>query len=310
MVINTIIVGLGQVGLKYDLKKKSIDTHCKSIFNHKGFNLLGAVDKEKSLKNIFLKKYSKPFFFSIKKAIKILKPEFVIISTPTQFHYKNIKEVLKSNQYKTVKYILCEKPLSYNYYEAKKIVNACKKKNIKLFVNFQRVYGSRFKVLKKILKAEKYFGILNYSRGMLNNGSHFLNLFIYLFGYPVKILKIYSKKINNFDFLFCGFIKFKKFSVLFVPSKKVESFHEFTIANKKIIIKYNNKVDKIVIKKIYSSLSKDYDKIINYKNNQYKSSQINVLNEIYNFIANRDNQICSDKDALKTSFYLDKIKKI
>jgi uncharacterized protein YfkK (UPF0435 family) len=70
------------------------------------------------------------------------------------------------------------------------------------------------------------------------------------------------------------------------------------------------KVDKIVIKKIYSSLSKDYDKIINYKNNQYKSSQINVLNEIYNFITNRDNQICSDKDALKTSFYLDKIKKI
>jgi len=192
----------------------------------------------------------------------------------------------------------------------KKLLMFVKKKNIKLFVNFQRVYDSRFKILKKILKTEKYFGVLKYTRGMLNNGSHFLNLFIYLFGYPKKILKVYSKKVNNFDFLFCGFIKFKKFSVLFSPSNKVESFHEFTIANKKIILNYNNKVNKIIIKKPHSSLNREYNKIIHYKDNQYKSSQINVLNEIYNFIINRDNQICSDKDALKTSFYLDKINKI
>lgn len=310
MIVNTIIVGLGQVGFKYDLKKKTIDTHCKSIFRHKGFNLSGVVDTENYLKKIFLKKYRKPFFFSIKTAIKNLKPDFVIISTPTELHYKNIKEVIKFNYFKTVKYILCEKPLSYNYYEAKKIINICKKNNIKLFVNFQRAYDSRFKILKKILKTNKYFGILNYTRGMLNNGSHFLNLFIYLFGYPNKIFKIYSKKINNFDFHFCGFIKFKNFSVLFSPSKKKESFHEFTIFNKKIIINYNNKINKIVIKKPYSLLSADYNKKIHYKNNQHKSSQMNVLNEIYNFITNRGNQICSDKDGLKTSFYLDKIKKI
>ena len=42
-----LIVGLGNIGMGYDINKKNIQSHSKSIEVHNGFNLLGGVDKSK-----------------------------------------------------------------------------------------------------------------------------------------------------------------------------------------------------------------------------------------------------------------------
>ena len=47
-----LIVGLGNIGMGYDINKKNIQSHSKSIEVHNGFNLLGGVDKSKK-KNYF-----------------------------------------------------------------------------------------------------------------------------------------------------------------------------------------------------------------------------------------------------------------
>ena len=52
---NCLIVGLGNIGMGYDINKKNIQSHSKSIEAHNGFNLLGAVEKSKK-KESYLKK--------------------------------------------------------------------------------------------------------------------------------------------------------------------------------------------------------------------------------------------------------------
>ena len=50
------------------------------------------------------------------------KIDLIIISTPTETHLKVIEESLKIFKPRA---ILCEKPLSYNYEDSKKIVKVC-----------------------------------------------------------------------------------------------------------------------------------------------------------------------------------------
>ena len=50
-----LVVGLGNIGMEYDLNSNHIQSHCKAINIHKGFYLAGAVEKI-SLKGLFSKK--------------------------------------------------------------------------------------------------------------------------------------------------------------------------------------------------------------------------------------------------------------
>ena len=56
--IKCVLVGLGNIGVKYDINKKDlIQTHTKGIINNKNLKLICGVDKKKKKKNLFKKKY-------------------------------------------------------------------------------------------------------------------------------------------------------------------------------------------------------------------------------------------------------------
>lgn len=155
--INCFIIGLGNIAVGYDrfLKNKNkFYTHAKSIVSLKFFNLIGGCDISKKKRDIFSKLYNKPTFSSIDKSLSKLKPSFVVLSSPTDTHLECIKTISK---YKSVKFLLCEKPLSYNLGDAKKIVEICKKKNIKLFVNYFRISDPSTQILKNILYKKKIY---------------------------------------------------------------------------------------------------------------------------------------------------------
>ena len=79
--ISTGIIGLGNIGYKYDLGKKSILTHAKAIKSSKYFYIKTAVDKNKSVLKKFKKTFKCNTYSSINNALKNDKPEFLIIST-------------------------------------------------------------------------------------------------------------------------------------------------------------------------------------------------------------------------------------
>ena len=91
-----LIVGLGQIGMEYDygkIKEKSIFTHAHAINKHPNFELIGAVDISEKKRDRFEQLYVTPTFNDIDTALKELKPEIVIIATPTITQSVNSKRL-------------------------------------------------------------------------------------------------------------------------------------------------------------------------------------------------------------------------
>ena len=290
MAIDTLILGLGRIGLEHELKKNSIKTHSKSVFFNKNFKLLCGIDTKKSRRTIYEKKYKSKAFNNLNKLPLYFSPELVIIATPTYLHKKNFQDVVKI---KSVKYILIEKPISYNYSDTKYIINICKKKNILLFVNFIRRSNPGLVNLKKILNnKKKNYITIYYNNGFINSGIHYLNLMKYYFGNPInlEIKKIINK--TKYDFNIDVDILFKKAKIYFKFKKKIINDMIFEAEN--FLLKNN---------KIKGFKSKKHNIIIN-----LKYYQKDVLKEILNYIKGKKSNVCLGKDHLNDMKIIKKIK--
>jgi predicted dehydrogenase len=193
MQIKTAIVGLGGIGLNYDYNLKNfLYTHTKCLIKNKNFKLCFGVDSNYFQIKKFKKKYKIDCFNNLKEGFKKFFPEFVVISVPTKHHYDVFKKIVK---YKSVRFILLEKPGGSNYFELKKMIDIAKKKKIKLFINYPRIYSNYYnKLIINLKKSLKFNIFVFYSRGISNNCSHyisFLNFFL------KKIIKINILKIKK-----------------------------------------------------------------------------------------------------------------
>lgn len=198
--IKSLVIGLGKIGLSYDLKKKNeILTHCKALKINQNFNLIGAVDKNLNKLKIFYKLYKKPYYQSLDQALKVLKPELIVISCDTKNHFDIFKKI---KDCKSLKYVLLEKPGTYNVQKLKIIFNYFEKKNVKVFINYFRLFDNYYLDIVKKIKKNKYLEIfVIYNRGILNNCGHFISFFN-LFTKnlkEIKIIKVYKKYKQDYE---------------------------------------------------------------------------------------------------------------
>jgi len=190
--IKTLIVGLGNIGFKYDLNldiKNYYTTHAKSIFKISDFHLVGGVDKNPHSRKIFKKVYNLSAYKDIDTAIKLEKPTLVIVCTNEASHLNIVKKISSFN---FVRYIVLEKPGGRNYEDLKKIISLCKKNKIKLLINYFRLYNNYYKKIISFLQNKKIFLSYKYNRGLRNNCSHIIS-FLFSINIPKKISEI---KIN------------------------------------------------------------------------------------------------------------------
>lgn len=190
MVKKCLIIGLGQIGMSYDLDHDpavAIYSHARAISLHPDFELTGAVDPSSLQRSIFEEQYTRPAFDSTSEAIRQLQPSIVIIASPSQTHAKILHEVLSQIN---PKIILCEKPLAYDLSEAHAMVDACDKAGVNLYVNYPRRADPGLIEVKKRIKDDEIFspikGVVWYSKGFFNNGSHFFNLLEFWLGSFIK----------------------------------------------------------------------------------------------------------------------------
>jgi predicted dehydrogenase len=149
--------------------------------------------------------------------IKECKPDLVLVAVPPKLQ-SNILSYLINNNVN----FLAQKPLTYNFNDAKKIFHKFNKKNIKAAVDLNFLKITAIYKYKKLLK--KYAGLRSsieikwlFKSGTLkekkswkniikdgggsylNFGFHLISLIIYLFG-DIKYLKRYNRK-NKVDYL-------------------------------------------------------------------------------------------------------------
>jgi predicted dehydrogenase len=302
MLYSVVIVGLGNMGLKYDIDdpfQGSPLTHASAFYNDQNFNLLCAVDINRDNRLNFERVYGLPTYDTIENISKETTPDIFVVATPACTHLTLIEEVF-SNFFPKV--ILCEKPISENYADSVKINNLCVKNNCDIFVNYPRRSSPSGKWVKnKIQSIKEYFiGTIVYSGETLNNAPHFIDLCEFWFG---KIDKLSWQSKNNIGFPDKFSIFFSKGRIDFMQHLSTKfSVFDMSIYTDIGIIRYKkggetvsfNDICKCEEYKGYFSLENDEIEIILNKSKR----QADVLADLYIFMASGiATNLCRGKSA-------------
>jgi predicted dehydrogenase len=199
LIYEGLIIGAGNIGALYDLDKDDkVLTHAKAYALMKScINLtIADTDREKAEKVAI--HYNTPF------ACNLPFPSYqsfdiVSITTPTATHYSYLIDLLEQN----VPVIICEKPVAADTDQLLKLKNAYYGSESKVLVNYMRRFQPGFYILKEriqnILQEEEPLAIIvKYQRGILNNGSHAMDLLEFLFEEPF-LLEDFQVQLAIFD---------------------------------------------------------------------------------------------------------------
>ncbi|MDA9133115.1 Gfo/Idh/MocA family oxidoreductase [Alphaproteobacteria bacterium] len=195
MTWKALIVGLGNIGLGYDLdipSRSFVLSHAKAMSMHPKFDLVGAVEPSSRQGEIFKEKFSAPTFQTLKEALAVVNPDVIVLATPTSNHFVTLTNILT---HCSPNAILCEKPLAFSFDDARKMVDICFKQGVYLYVNYMRRSEPGVLEVKRRFDCGDIIGPIKgvawYSKGFLHNGSHFFNILGYWLGQMLdfKLLK-------------------------------------------------------------------------------------------------------------------------
>jgi predicted dehydrogenase len=317
-VLSVVIVGLGDIGFKYDLSSDQniyIQTHSSSIFLNPCYELKAGVDINPYACKLFSNKYNVKSSTNLRDALVTYKPDLIILAVPTAEQHKIIRKISK---YFIPKAILCEKPMGRDLPDGVQIVNTCAKYGIKLFVNYiRRCLPESLEVKDRIdrnIINSPMKAIVWYSKGISHNGSHFINLLEYWFGGCIDISIIdRGREYKNFGYEPLVNLKFKKCEAIMIPAwEELYSYYTIEIISSSGRLYWNNE------KLIWNEAAKNNNsnnhrylleesEYIKTESNKY---QMHVASQLYEAIIGNNSSICSGDEALQTLKTIDHILKV
>ncbi|PIF03804.1 MAG: hypothetical protein CSA86_04685 [Arcobacter sp.] len=323
MIFNVALIGLGNISLLYDDKKKTktILSHIKALYKNKNFTLKYCVDINtinKSKVEQFFPQVS--FYTDISKIEAKADIDILILATPTSSHFE-IFEKLKKNT--NIQYFLIEKPL----FDRKHTLD-CIDKSIekKLIINYIRVFEPNIQKFQDQINSltfgepQKIIG--TYTKGIKNNGTHFISLINFLFNNPIiKNIKILSSQKGLEDDLTLDIMAIMEYKNKQIPlyligldeSKYTVFDIDFYFHKAKVRIEDNSKtitIEKSIQNTMYSSYKTlgntkqillDFDNIMKYPY-EYIYNILNKKTIPINFIEHEKRNIEFYKNLEKMEF--------
>lgn len=180
--LKVLIVGCGNIAGKFDEVPNNNEypiTHAGAFTEDNRYEIIGCVEPNKKRRHDFTDKWNIPRNFEQFKNIQ-MDVDIVSICSPSNCHYEDIKSAIQLKP----KLIFCEKPITTSISQSKEVVEICNKFNIDLCINYSRRWDHQIHKLKKDIKALKRGPLRSitgfYNKGLLNNGSHIIDLLTYL----------------------------------------------------------------------------------------------------------------------------------
>jgi predicted dehydrogenase len=204
MKYRVLIIGLGQIAFGYDVENSHqnvILSHARAFTTHPAYELVGGVDPSASQCDKFSRIYNCDVGDDLISMLKQTTPEVVVIAASTEQHGILLRTIL---EHVTPKAILCEKPLSYDLEEARAMVRLCREKNCLLYVNYLRRAVPGVREVKQRLQdgliAKPVKGVAWYTKGILHNGSHFINLLEFWLGKTISFKVVHvGEAVDRYD---------------------------------------------------------------------------------------------------------------
>jgi predicted dehydrogenase len=317
MVEKCLVIGLGQIGMEYDLNHDpavAVYSHARAISLHPDFELAGAVDSSFLQRSIFEKNYTRPSFDDISVAMRQSQASVVIIASPSETHAAVLDQVLSQAQ---LKIILCEKPLAYDLAEARKMVDACDRAGIKLYVNYMRRADSGVLEVKRRIEKNEISapikGVVWYSKGFLNNGSHFFNLLEFWLGRYIGFKLIDAGRLwDGVDPEPDVAVEFERGTVTFLPAWE-EAFSHYTLEllSQSGRLRYEQGGESIAWQSVLSDPDFSGYRILNPVpekiGNGMKRYQWYVFEQLAASLVGKHNTLCTGRQALATLEFMHEI---
>ncbi len=181
------VVGLGQIGMGYDYDSADPDhalTHASAFAAHPRFDLAAGVDPDPDRRRAFTSKYGAPAHDNL-ASLEAGAPrlDLLAISVPTALHREVACDALERFQ---PGLILLEKPIAGQVDDAEEIIARARRAGCTLVVNYMRRFEPGARQVRTLLAngeiGEVYAGRIYYSAGLLNCGTHLVDLVQYWLG--------------------------------------------------------------------------------------------------------------------------------
>jgi predicted dehydrogenase len=214
--IKGAITGLGKMGL----------SHAAIVGGHQKVDMVAVCDTSSLVLNAFNKFSKVKTYTDHQKMIDVEKPDFVIIATPTKFHYPMVKYALENGVH-----VFCEKPFTLTAVQGQELTELAVRNGLVNQVGFHNHFIGTFRELKRLLRQNVLGDLVHFSGEaygpvvtkekvstwrsssaegggcLYDYASHVINLIQEIIGRPEKIqgtlLKsIYSKGVEDAVFSF------------------------------------------------------------------------------------------------------------
>jgi predicted dehydrogenase len=206
-VINTkfkvLLIGCGNMAGGYDLRQPEEALplgHAKAFRQHGGFELTSCIDPNTAQRQAFQSRWQVPQGFASWQDMPKQVSAFDVISicSPTVVHAEDIQAALARKP----RLIFCEKPVTLHVAQTQQAVTDCARQQVLLAVNHSRRWSPEVLQLKQEFAQGQWGAVRSvsavYNKGMLNNGSHMMDLLLNLFG-PLQITHVGQAVIDHFE---------------------------------------------------------------------------------------------------------------
>lgn len=181
-IYKTLLIGAGRIAAGYDKPEDiAILTHCHALLQHPRFELAGIYDRNPAALSQACTKWGVPAYSELGNCAE-LRPDIVVICTPDESHAEFLDMLIDWSP----RLVVCEKPLTLSLADSIRFMSQYEAAGIGLAVVYQRRFDADVNVLRQRIHSGELgsllTGTLLYSKGLLHNGSHGVDLLIYLFG--------------------------------------------------------------------------------------------------------------------------------
>ena len=191
--LKVLMIGCGNIAGGFDAQTPpgaAVRTHAGAYAAHGQFEIVACVEPDDGKRAAFMVRWNiVKGYASVEQLLadhdtpaKLAHFDVISICSPTAEHYDHVLQAL----HLAPKLIFCEKPICTDIAQTRILVQRCIDKGILLAVNHNRRWDPEVTRLREELIAGKW-GVIRavcgqYNKGVLNNGSHMIDLVCDLFG--------------------------------------------------------------------------------------------------------------------------------
>lgn len=190
--LKVLLIGCGNIAGGFDIETSAGSmprTHAGAYAAHGHFLISACVDSDASKRASFMKRWGvAEGYASIEELLAHQSTansawfDVISICSPTAFHYEHTLLAVQL----APKLIFCEKPVCSDVAQTQSLVQLCDDKGVLLAVNHNRRWDLEVTRLRDQLHAGQWGAVRSvtgqYNKGVLNNGSHMIDLLQNLLG--------------------------------------------------------------------------------------------------------------------------------